>query len=352
MKLINAILLLIKLISFLLILLLLTLVGYLYWFNQNAKPIYFPYPYKFSEASKAVEVELNNPHVLLVGDIQGERFDPYFTLIKSGIEIETGYHLNFYNKAAAHTSLHRTLYYLKKLKKLPPIIIYFGGYEEFYENRLPLNQLNVVEYNYSKFQNSLYKNILYFLPQLAHHIYKNYTPVDLPSDTITERKEGFYDNVKQKEMILTYQTYEQELTELIELVYKQNKKLLIVTPPINSKLPPLKVCSNTTTEEIEREQNLIDEKIKKASFKETVLLINNLVELTPGNARSTYLRAQLFEQMNDPLNAQRYYELTTALDCSMKRPSIVFSQIAISLSKKYEVPLIDFNHELARRISE
>ena len=203
-------------------LLLLIIIGFLAF---EAKRIYdkplqlHPYPYEFTQ-NPPIELE-SSPQILIVGDRMGEKLFEFKNQMQQALSVNLTKPIIIESLAQAGEGFHRTLNKIKRIKKLPKVIIYLGGSEEFHEQKYEAKNIDLILKNMDHYQNSTLQSLLFLNPFFSKFIYEN-----VPLFSLTEAIkpfEGFKEeNIILKQAELEYKLYELEMDDFMREVKKQN----------------------------------------------------------------------------------------------------------------------------------
>lgn len=345
----------------LLILLLLGIISasaYLYWDYSKKRTVITPYPYAFLNSfddkynkEHAQEItQAENAKILILGDRMGKTLDAYADNIKGQFGDAVKTPPSIYNWSAENEGLFRSIHKLKKLKKFPPIVIYFGGTSELFEKKFEIKDKKRILKNFKTFDDEKLISLIITFPWLSKALYQNISYQDLGD--FKEYKSNLAASEKLEEKELTYKLYEYEVNELISLVKDKKSSLIFITAPLNLNVEPKEVCAHSETEDTIGMQQEIEAEIKEGAFKSAYPKALELSEVTYSNARSFYLLGQAALGQGNIQTARTALMKATAFDCSNWRGSAVYNAIIKAYAEKNQVTVIDFDQYLASNISE
>jgi hypothetical protein len=326
-----------KLILFVLIVLIPIAGGYFYFFADK-RTLIKPYPYLVLDHKILDLAKAENAKVLIIGDRMGKTLDKELAFLEESTK------LTYYNWSKPKEGLHRTLYKLRSLKKIPSIIIYHGASEEFYEKKFLVSEKAIIEKNFSTYENDKLISLIMTFPILSKVLYENIRYIDLAE--IKENKELYSAEDKLNQKQIAFHLFSEEIKDLIEFAHQKKSKLIFITTPLNNSIEPKEVCAHATTSSIKEMQNEITKLIELGQFKEAYVNAQKLAEITTGNALSFYLLGRAAYGAGDTVNARIAYMKASAFDCMNWRGNAVFNSIMISEGQKHQVPVIDFNLQI------
>lgn len=347
----------VKKILFLILIAVIGLSAYLYWKILPKRIIITPYPYSFSEKyTKKFNQTQNdqlkkakNSQILIVGDQLGKTLDPHIPYFQNLFKESLKNPPSIFNWSEQNEGLHRTLFKLKNLEKIPPIVIYFGGSSELQEKIFNVNDKLKIEYNFKVFDDEMKISSIITFPYLSKFFYKDITYFDLEESK--EYKSYESSNFKFYEKELSFFLYKYEIKELIDLVKSHNSQLIFITTPLNLDIEPKEVCVHSSSEAIVELQQEIENDIKEGAFKSALPKAVELAEVTTSNARSYFLLGKSAQGAGDYKLARENLLKATVFDCQNWRGNAVYNSIIRSASKKYQLQMIDFEQLMSSNIS-
>ncbi|MBT7610531.1 MAG: hypothetical protein HN576_12300 [Bacteriovoracaceae bacterium] len=331
-----------KLLNRLILTIILIGVGFAIFKYQETPTQIVPYPYilNFSEVDGYKEAE--NTNVLIVGDRMGKALNRFLPALITNLSKGLQKPLKIFNWSDEHEGLHRTLAKLKSLKKLPPIIIYHGASEEFYEKKFQVKKRNIILKNFKLYQNDKISSAIMTIPKLSKFIYSNpkhqYLP-QIPRKDLTI----YSSSKKQFRMELIYKIYEHEVNDLIRYTRSKDSNLIFLTTPINLEVEPKEVCKNSTSEDIEQLQDSLYKTYKQNKLKVIYSPAKTLALKTLGNAKSQFIYGLISLSLLKYKEAKLALIKAEAFDCMKWRGSTIFNNIMKSKAKRNNIDLVDFN---------
>ena len=109
-----------------------------------------PYVLRANYTLEAQKAEKSS--ILIVGDRLGVKLASFMDTLVEETKENLGEPLRVYNWARKGEGLHRTLAKMKFLKRLPDVIVYHGGSEEFFEQRARTTSYRAILNNYKAHQ--------------------------------------------------------------------------------------------------------------------------------------------------------------------------------------------------------
>ena len=317
--------------------------AYLYKNLLPKRTLITPYPYYFSQnyqdqfPSKNAEAIKNaqKSKILILGDEMGLSLNPYLPALLEEFKNSLKSPPNLYNWSEKKEGLHRTLFKLKQLKKLPPIILYFGGGSELSEKTFTVTDKEALFYNFTQFENEKIISLIITFPVLSKYFYKNLNYVEL--DQYNEYKSFEASPLKLEEKEVSFKLFDYQLKELIEYVKESRSQLIFVTTPINLLAPPKEVCSHASSEKIVEIQQEIEKEINEGAFKVAYPKIVELSELTYSNAQSFYLLGRAALGVGDQKLGRESLLKANAFDCLNWRGNSIYNAIIKSQAKKKSI---------------
>ena len=318
--------------------------------KTNAQFVNHPYSYLISNQildQKEIN-EASNAHVLFIGDKMGVALSHYIPYINEKLSKNLQSPLKIVNWCKKNESIVRTLDKIKKLKKIPPIIIYHGSAHEFYENIFEIEDYPRIVANIKRFNLPYVQLILEFFPQLSKLIFKPTKIVilrELKQDTKT-----YTDIEQQHKMEITYSLYNYHLMELIKAVRQTNAEIILLTTPLNFKVAPRSVCSNSTTEQLSNHLLKIKTYLEEGKTK---IAYNQLQELSKNavtNAQVYHLLGQASFLLGKTIESNKAFNLATSFDCTPWRSNAVFNSIIEQVALSNRLNYIDFHSHVNKSI--
>lgn len=300
-----------------------------------------PYPYVVIQQKENHSKQLNGCHILVVGDRMGKFLDHHLAELSDNTSGNLKNPLKTCNLSSKNEGLHRTIAKLKSITKLPPIVIYHGASNEFYEQKFFVNDKKIIEANFLRYNNSIISTLVIILPFLSKILYQS--PNIIKLDKIKENKKKYKANKKQEQMEIAYKIFGYELEELILHIKKSGSTPIILTAPINLETPPLKTCKNSVTEYIIDEQKKSQELIKSGETEKAYQFLKKLLPKTIANAKTYYTLGRVAQGLGKLKEARKLLELVSVFDCQQKRPNIIYNSIIKNKAAVHEILIADFN---------
>lgn len=343
----------IKKIFILTLVLLLCAGGYVFWIFSTKRTLLTPYPYQFTlNAQKALESELKDAEaakILIVGDQMGANLSAYTPSMIENLAQSFKAPPKIYNWSKPHEGLHRTLFKLKSLKKLPSIIIYHGASSELFEKTFSVTDKKAIFKNFEAFDDEKTISLIITFPWLSKILYQKMDYYDLGS--LTEYKNLLPGPSRLEEKEVAFKLFDYEMREMIDLVKDKKSNLILITTPLNLEVHPKETCQQSTSNTVIEAQQEIEELIKAGNGKAAYPKALELSNETYSNAKSFYLLGMASIGMGDLAMARSALWKATVFDCANWRGNAVYNGIMRGLAEKRQVVLIDFDQYMASAIS-
>lgn len=345
----------------LLILILLGIVGasaYLYWDYSKKRTVITPYPYSFlnsfdekfqKEHAKEIQ-EAENAKILIVGDRMGKTLDPYTDNIRSQFQGLLKTPPTIYNWSADNEGLFRTIHKIKMLKKLPPIIIYFGGTSELFEKKFEIDDQKKILKNFKTFDDEKLISLIITFPWVSKALYRDIHYQDLGE--FKEYKSNLAANAKLDEKQLTFKLYEYEVKEFVDYIKDKKSNLVFITAPLNLEAEPKEVCAHAESEDVIGVQQEIEAELKEGAYKTAFPKALELSGITFSNARSYYLLGRAAQGVGDIKTARAALMKATVFDCANWRGNAVYNAIIKGYAQKNQINVLDFDQFMSSKLGD
>lgn len=316
--------------------------GYVWIRVKDTHKQTIPKPFVFTQHEIEGLEEANQANILIVGDRIGQSYSRQTKEIIEQLSKNLKEPIRVFNWARQNEGIHRTLLKLRQLNKLPELVVYLGGTEEFFEKTFELSDYSKILYNFSKYEDDKVLSLIMTIPLLSRWFYY---PVKYQylggkiNPQITSEDHGLV----QKTIEISYKLFKAQFKELLNHFKTQDKKLLIITPPLNLEAVPQSVCSNANSNDILIQLNEIQKLLKENNFKTAYNNANQLAQNTTGNSLAQYYLGKTLINLGRFQEARRALYFAGVYDCSLWRGNIVFNKIIIEETEKLNIPLIDFN---------
>ena len=332
--------------------------AYLYWDYSGKRTLITPYPYAFLNsftkkyaADHANEIkEAQFAKILIVGDRMGRTLDPYLQNLQDQFKDSFKSPPTIFNWSADNESLFRTIKKLKMLKKLPPIIIYFGASSELTEKRFDVRDKKNIFKNFKTFDDERLISLIITFPWMSKILYKDIRYQNLGD--YTEYKSLLAASQKLDEKEIAFKLFEYEMRELIEMVKDKKSNLILMTTPVNLEIEPREVCAHSTNNDIIGLQQEIVVELNEGSYKTVLPKARELAEVTKSNAYSFYLLGKAALGTGDIRLARESLLKASVFDCANWRGNAVYNAIMKAEAKKRQVPLVDFEQYMTSQLSK
>ena len=330
---------------------------YLYWDYSHKRTVITPYPYSFlksfdkkfavTHANEIKEAEFAK--ILIVGDRMGKTLDPYLQGLQNQFVKSFKIPPTIFNWSSDNESLFRTIHKLKMLKKLPPIIVYFGASSELTEKRFDVRDKKNILKNFETFDNEKLVSFIITFPWLSKILYQDIKYQDLGE--FKEYKNLLESSQKLDEKEIAFKLFDYEMREFIEMIKDKKSNLILITTPVNLEVEPREVCAHSSSVEIQSLQQEIKKEIKKGAYKTVLAKATELAETTPSNALSFFLLGQAALGFGDLKLARESLIKASIFDCANWRGSAVYNSIIKSQAKKRQGHVIDFEQYITSQLS-
>lgn len=331
--------------------------AYLYWGYSKKRTLITPYPYSFlntfDEKFKAQNADAiqkaENSKILIVGDRMGLSLDPYTNELSESFKGALKEAPSIYNWSAENEGLFRTIHKLKMLKKLPPIIIYFGASSEIFEKKFEVNDKKKILKNFNTFDDEKMISLIITFPWLSKVFYKNIKYFDFSE--FTPYKNFLAAPSKMDEKEISFKIFEYEVRELIQLSKDKKSNLVFITTPVNLEIEPKEVCAHSSNADVIELQQELASELKDGAYKSVMPKAQELAEATPGNARSFYLLGLSALGNGDKQLARETLSKASIFDCHNWRGNAVYNAIIKKEAKSGQIPVVDFEQYMNSNLS-
>ncbi len=313
--------------------------AYLYLrFSKNRKQVK-PYPYIIKSVDLP-EYDQDAP-ILIIGDRQATRLASFSKYLAQMVSLNLSKPIKVASIAQKGEGLHRTLEKVKSLPKLPLIILYLGGNEEYFESTFQTKDINRITTNFKKFSDSITRTLIMIFPELSRFIYK---PVDYKvlGPQIEKDVNNYTDTTIQKRNIILFELYKEHLRELFDYTKDHGSYLIAMTQPLNLDAVPRKSCAGSFPQNLNDKYLEVVKLIKAKDYKAAYGVSKDLVVMAPNNAKILYLHGKVAKNLNRIQESIDHLKLASAYDCNLWRGNIVYNSILRKVSKDKETALYDF----------
>ncbi len=341
------------------ILLSLTILGlsagvYLYFEFNSKKTLITPYTYSFGpNALEELKLEIpkaEEAKILIVGDRMGQALDNYVPKINENLSKIFKVPPKFYNWSKTNEGLYRTLFKLKSLKKIPPLVIYHGASTELSEKTFAIDDKDAIIENFRTYDNEKLISMIITFPWLSKILYQKMNYYVL--EKLTEYNSKLPGHEKLVESELSFKLYTYQLRELIAFIKDKKSNLILMTTPLNLEIRPKEVCSHSTSNDIIELQQEIDDLNQQGKYKESYPKAFALSNETFGNALSFFQLGQSALGLGKTKMAREAFQKSTVFDCSHWRGNAVYNAIIKKEGGKQFVHIIDFDQFMSASLSK
>ena len=337
-----------------LLILVLAAAGYGYVEFYPRKILITPYPYSFNDNAKnALQSELKEAEstkILIVGDRMGESLSKYTPEMLADLAKNFKNPPKIYNWSKPHEGLHRTLYKLKSLKKIPSIVIYLGASSELFEKTFEASDKNIIFKNFSLYDDEKIISLIITFPWLSKIIYKRMHYFELGALKEYHDREAAQARMDEKE--ISFKLFDYELREMIEVLKDKKSNLILITTPLNLEVLPKDICAHSTSNGVIELQQEIEEAIKNGDYKNAYPKALSLSQETYSNAQSFFLLGKSALGLGNLKDAREALQKATVFDCSNWRGNAVYNAIIKGEAGKHQVLLIDFDQYMTSSLSK
>ncbi|MBT3982540.1 MAG: hypothetical protein HOE90_14375 [Bacteriovoracaceae bacterium] len=308
-----------------------------------------PLPYYFGEQAKR-HMGLFSPidgtaieeaNLLFIGGKDAISFLRYKKTLQKGISLDLTNPMKIYPLVHSDENIHRLMTRLNELVSWPKITIFLGGESEGHEKIFEIEEYDKILNNLKRFANVKLQTVIDLFPFTARLIYRPFTQIKL-DETVKKDKQPYFDFEHQKLMELKYKFFEIQLESLVRLSRVKKSHLILMTSPINLRVLPKRVCSNSKNQESAQLHKKIFLLLKHESYKEAFTESKKAVEKFEGNALSHYLKGITLSKLGRTEEAIEALLASTAFDCRLWRSNLVTNSIIRKISRKFSVPLFDY----------
>jgi hypothetical protein len=322
--------------------LLIILIGGLAYILSDKPTMITPFTYQVSEHVNLGLKQAESADVLIVGDRMGLYLNNFLNPLVENLNKDLKKELKIYNWSREKEGLHRTFYKLKKLKKLPPVIIYQGGSYEWFDKKYDETEKRKILFNFRQFENEKIISSIITFPFLSKLFYKKvkmYPILNLdPKQKVNQST-----NFDAKELDFLY--YKYELNEMVDYIKQNKSNIILITSPLNLLIPPRETCSESTTNTIVEVQQEIEDQIKNGDYKNAYNSAKLLEKESVANAKTHYLLGITAKYNNEILAARDALLKATLFDCYNWHGNSVYNSIILQTAIDYQTQVIDFEKE-------
>ena len=311
---------------------------------QNKPSSIYPFPYFVDSAQYKTDdlQDIRKSDVLIIGDHLGVELEKYLPAVTDELSKNLRNKLYIHNWSTRSEGLHRSIKKLRVLKKLPSIIFYHGGSEEFFEDRLLTVDKDIYDYNMKMFKDDRFSSLLMTFPDVSKVLYKKPTKYFFLNEKIKPFNKASSASVSQTRAELIYHYYKIQLEELAALAREKGSTLIYITPPVNLEIPPRVVCDNSVSNTILKEQSEIEKLMEKGSWKVANVRLKALLSQSLANAQTYFLLGKSQLNRGSLLEAKKNLNLAATYECGNWRSNAIFNKLIIDSAKKNGIKLVDF----------
>ena len=300
-----------------------------------------PYPFQIVEDYKNQTSTVERASVVIVGDQMGHGLNTYLPGLIQDISSNLAEVIKVFNWSRKIEGMHRTLSKIKSLRQIPEIIIYHGGSQEFFEKTFHVKDKKKILTNFKKHSDEKILSLIMAFPILSKFIYEPVNLIEL--DQFNEDQDRLEGKDKLTKMEMTYKFFRHQLWDMINYVKEKNSTIILLTTPINLKIPPKKVCKGTTNALLKLELEKIEKEIKSKKYKLAFQKLELLKKKVLGNSKLLYFSGISTEKLGFPKTAEKILQKSAVFDCGAWRGNKIFNNIIREASQKHDLFLIDFD---------
>lgn len=340
-----------------LVILLIGACGYLFLHFKDKKTLITPYPYAFTRSweesfvtKRAEEIKAaQNAKILIMGDRMARSLVPYEKTLQETFGDSLKNPPSIYNWAEENEGLFRTLFKLKTLSRLPPIIIYFGASSELFERRFDVSDKKKILANFKQYDDEEIISLIITFPWLSRYFYKKMNYVEVGNPVPYTNHLPSTQKLEEKE--LGFKLFEYELHELASFVKDRKSHLVFITTPINLEVEPKEICTHATNPDLIGLQQEINSKLKEGLHKEVYPQVMELASETYGNAMTYYLLGKSALGLGELKTARDALLKASVYDCANWRGNAVYNAIIRKEAKKNLFNVVDFEQSMNAGLS-
>lgn len=295
--------------------------------------------------------QISHAQILLIGDHYSLTLEKYLRsndgpLARTAIKLKAP--LNLVTVSAEHLALHRINFLLKKVKKLPPLVIFHGSGSEYFEKKIDPKDFWSYKHNVKLFQNPTIATLVMSFPIIGRLVYR---PLHYQiMRKITKNNEELEPDSKMNFIEINNILFHYELEKLAQHLRKSNSDLLVITTPVNLQKAPNEACAQSVTSKVIEFQNEQLNKINQQNYKEAFNALEKLVASSPGNALSYHLLAKAAQGLGLFPKAKDSYVKANAFDCSPDGSAVIINQVVRQWVQRNSFKMIDFDEDISHQI--
>lgn len=315
----------------------------MWWWEQLSPRPYDPLPYRFALGTALLtprqQAQALQASLLVIGDRHGQHFSRHLSQLPGGDRV--------LNLAILRHGIHRSLQKLQELPQLPEVVIFLGGFDEFYEEKFHLAQYSEIKKYWATLRGDLVFSLLATLPRLSPWIappppglYQHATEL-VPTPK-------YHDPVaQQRDLELRFKSYEWEVQQLIDGVARKGSTLILATAPIDLERPPRQVCGNASTPLLEQKLARLSRRLERGESKLAIAELRELEGVILGHARFHYILGQAYRKRGESRKARHHLVRANSFDCDQDGSSHVLNTIIRRKARQNGTPLIDLDEEIS-----
>ena len=304
-----------------------------------------PLPYDFAQNARLLSQrqleQTQEATLIIIGDRHGRIFAQYLPLLREKLS-PLFRNMAIVNLAQDRHGIHRSLKKLQEISHLPTLVLFLGGYDEFYEDKLDVGQYLGIKKKFNAFEDDaklILMNIFPWMgplltPSLKRHHYNTQVQAgNWPKEPVAQ----------QRELELRFKTYEFELQKLIDQATKNQNKLILTTAPLNLHTPPGQVCASATAPALEQKLEELAKLLQRGDAKTVIGELTQLEQATIGHAGLYHLLGKAYLRQGQPSKARHFLARADSFDCAPEGASHVINNIVRLKARENGMSLIDFD---------
>ena len=304
----------------------------------------FPSVTKVSKDEIKLAEEAN---ILLIGSDLASSIVPIIENIAEKYSSKFKTPLKVYNWARTGEGVHRTYQKIKSLKTLPTLAIYLGGNSEFREKYFSPNDQAKIKRNYELSENPYISALLEFFPIFSRFIFSPTQISRFKSGKLKTYEKNFFTQFTESQVLKYLETnyflYEKALMSINRKFRNNGKKIINITYPYYPEQEVALICPQSRSPAIDYLIKDIEAELDKADDETILKYLQDLSEVSLGNAKTYWLRAKLEKKTKKFKSALNHFALSKLFDCSPKGANKITNTIIRRISNSMANPVVDWS---------